>query len=883
MASGNGWAPDPFPRPSTDEHGQPRKAMTSYGQPRSKTASCKECKRLKLKCSRTWPCAACVKRGCGHLCPDGVLKESRNKTKEIAQLTERVKQLEAALRRAGLDPATAVQSPAGTAHHSVSPGSSGTSQRAGSDADQQLALLTLKGEDESTFHGFSAAGSAFLEDAEAYDAYTSSSEDLSDTEALPPRQQRAVNHPSAFPLAGGFEIKYLRSLLPPRAQGEAFVKSFFDRVACCLMPMREDHAFSTYVVPAYDATEANAVHPHRLALLFAIMSIGALFMPNARDPRRDAHRYHCISQACIASSRFMTHTTLASVLTLMLSSRYYHCTHRNPADHSWPIVGLAVRLSLAMGLHRDGKLWGLEGVELEQRRAMWYECMFFDRAQALLLGRPYAIADSQFDTLPPSFDSLGSSSHIDFFQAKCKLTKFMGKVGDEVHGVNNATYETVTALSAEWQQLKSELPETLSHDAVFESAMQQVIAPTRDQAIQQHFTTVMYAETLISLHKSHFAQALLNNPDEPLESKYAASVVAVIVTACRDIITTVKSALDSYEALASRFMFAFHVFNAGICLALLLIRSPGSLLARFAWDLLCLGISNLLREAPHDMPTREFLPRLHKLRLTARTKLQEYQANRASSGTSTPSASHLQPMSSSDSKSAQEGDEAKYLSHGPKLARKVSSPHHLQSQHGGQRSGTGSPARLAYSASVSADNNEAEYKEISDSFAALSSHKSLLGIDQSILEKLFRADPTILARPTFRPALDSSPVEILPEVPEPIVSASDELAGNDFAPPDAPSWRDPFDTSGFATSLPAAPEIDESYFNFASYDQPSNAESGIGKGQFDLDSLMALLDDPAAANTQTGMQGVEVPFAHVRQDSRTRSNAFDDILRSIAS
>ncbi|CAO1623746.1 unnamed protein product [Sympodiomycopsis kandeliae] len=37
--------------------------------------SCAECRRLKLRCSRTWPCTSCIKRHCAALCPDGVMKK----------------------------------------------------------------------------------------------------------------------------------------------------------------------------------------------------------------------------------------------------------------------------------------------------------------------------------------------------------------------------------------------------------------------------------------------------------------------------------------------------------------------------------------------------------------------------------------------------------------------------------------------------------------------------------------------------------------------------------------------------------------------------------------------------------------------------------------
>ncbi|KAL0961374.1 hypothetical protein HGRIS_006329 [Hohenbuehelia grisea] len=72
-----------------------------------KTLSCMECRRLKLKCDRIFPCQSCCKRGCAEICPEGALTSGRGSRfilantehlhEKITQLQERVRQLEEAL------------------------------------------------------------------------------------------------------------------------------------------------------------------------------------------------------------------------------------------------------------------------------------------------------------------------------------------------------------------------------------------------------------------------------------------------------------------------------------------------------------------------------------------------------------------------------------------------------------------------------------------------------------------------------------------------------------------------------------------------------------------------------------------------------------------
>ncbi|POY70520.1 hypothetical protein BMF94_6434 [Rhodotorula taiwanensis] len=80
----------PFP---TNKRSRRTSSSEPSARPRSRAVSCRECVRLKLKvrsnagtsggpsadcssspqCSREWPCASCVRRGCAQVCPDGEL------------------------------------------------------------------------------------------------------------------------------------------------------------------------------------------------------------------------------------------------------------------------------------------------------------------------------------------------------------------------------------------------------------------------------------------------------------------------------------------------------------------------------------------------------------------------------------------------------------------------------------------------------------------------------------------------------------------------------------------------------------------------------------------------------------------------------------------
>jgi len=77
---------------------------------RNAALSCAECRRLKLRCSRIFPCASCVKKGCAAICPKGSLTTGKGNRfilantevlhDKIGVLSTRVRQLEDALAEA---------------------------------------------------------------------------------------------------------------------------------------------------------------------------------------------------------------------------------------------------------------------------------------------------------------------------------------------------------------------------------------------------------------------------------------------------------------------------------------------------------------------------------------------------------------------------------------------------------------------------------------------------------------------------------------------------------------------------------------------------------------------------------------------------------------
>jgi len=74
-----------------------------------------------------------------------------------------------------------------------------------------------------------------------------------------------------------------------------------------------------------------------------------------------------------------------------------------------------VRLGVELGLHHDPRRQGsvFSSEECELRINLWWIVMIHDRGTSVLLGRPLAIAQEDFDTPPPTVSATVSDHFVD--------------------------------------------------------------------------------------------------------------------------------------------------------------------------------------------------------------------------------------------------------------------------------------------------------------------------------------------------------------------------------------------------------------------------------------------------------------------------------------
>jgi len=361
--------------------------------------SCAECRRLKLKCDRTWPCSSCTKRGCARICPDGTL-QSKVRTKDTSVLLARISELENLLQRK--EHQLRLTSP-----NNRSPDYQSTSQisseypsmgivgspSAPSQDTHVLALIdgigTLNVSDDgrSRFLGLSASSAFFDGDWSDCDSISSTPGTSEDPNETSESQSRFTFH--ALMGRTALEPKQLKTYLPARHEAERLGNVYYSYVFH-LYELLTRTEFSTLLDEMYD-DHRNEICIGRLALLYSIFSLSVLFDPTIQALHPDARKWHDAAETCLRSTDYLSSPSLAVVQAIHAMGTYIMNSRVDGAETFWPILGTAMRLCQSMGLHRDGSNWGLQSSELESRRRTFHEILSLDRLQSLVLGRPYSI------------------------------------------------------------------------------------------------------------------------------------------------------------------------------------------------------------------------------------------------------------------------------------------------------------------------------------------------------------------------------------------------------------------------------------------------------------------------------------------------------------
>ncbi|KAF5338111.1 hypothetical protein D9758_015363 [Tetrapyrgos nigripes] len=300
-------------------------------------------------------------------------------------------------------------------------------------------------------------------------------------------------------------------------------------------------------------------------------------------------------------------------------------------DGAWAVMSLASKVAQGAGMHRDPARWHMDPKTVQRRRTLWWEVMTADVSHSLALGRPPSIllsfVDCEFPTDEEAMISDDGEIGMGFWRMKYTFARdsFMPVI-TAMLTAKSPSYATVMNLDRKVREMT--LPAGFKPYVKLEEDGEEVYHNShlsiRDFYASQHRTV-----TMLYLHRSYFAHALLTSPKNPLFSPFAPSVLAAY-RAASVIIRAAVHLFDRCPKLAGRVWFLFyHVFSAAVTVGTVVRRSPHSTITPNALMDLGLAVDLFGKCANESHRTKIAYLVLKKLKEKAERSFAEFKKNRA--------------------------------------------------------------------------------------------------------------------------------------------------------------------------------------------------------------------------------------------------------------
>ncbi|TCD70534.1 hypothetical protein EIP91_002880 [Steccherinum ochraceum] len=586
---------------------------------RKRPLSCGECRRLKLKCDRVFPCQSCCKRGCAEICPDGaltggkgsrfILANTEQLHDKIKSMSERIRQLEEALRN--------VQSQLSPNEHPL--------------LAQELLLIKKSPElfgVEQQLNATSADIQCVRDDAAAIIGRSGSASSSREPEPSPPNRGDEEHFPEDF-------AQFSRSFPSPWSMSQELNPTMRQRIRDMLPPLSDAqylceqariHAFWQYnidcetflpnLIRSIYNSPLTALLPHRLGLFLMILAIGCKVDVNAHNSgEADAERYHHLARVALCEVPVMDDTSFDAVLALFFMEWYLlmFSDEKKAVEYAWGIMGLMTKLALSIGLHRDAVRSKVIPEELDRRRTLLWDIVAMDARLSLMLRRPPSLNLRHIDAKQPEHElstdtnpTLLYHKWLHDFQLDCIIP-----VAELVASSSEPSYIEILDMDSKIRDF--EVPAALR-------MIDDGVAPAQCKALQQATVACTRETALLQLHRTYFTRAM--NATEGFDvtnSRYSPSTLAVY-TSCCNMIWTLYTLYRWEPELSTRFsQFWTNCFSAAVALTFFTTSAPDCNLVPFALQELD-KVLLLYQDAERKVPfVAKALPALERLVNKSRT------------------------------------------------------------------------------------------------------------------------------------------------------------------------------------------------------------------------------------------------------------------------
>ncbi|KAF2132087.1 hypothetical protein P153DRAFT_284970 [Dothidotthia symphoricarpi CBS 119687] len=237
-------------------------------------------------------------------------------------------------------------------------------------------------------------------------------------------------------------------LLPSRSLADALVSAYFDHVHIFLpvfhrsmFQFRLEATYSRKTEIIKDCTDMGW-----LACLALVFSFGCQQLHEHDPEQADRLRSKYLGFVKTHFRQLLITTSLANVQALVLLNNHHHTAGQKSS--SWLLIGLAARMAITMGMHRDRANMEFDPIERNTRRTVWFSIYVFEKILCNILGRPTGIDDREMCMKLPDAPLLEQKSmSAEFMLHGCELMKLSYSIRQRAYFDSSTAEEQTPTLN----------------------------------------------------------------------------------------------------------------------------------------------------------------------------------------------------------------------------------------------------------------------------------------------------------------------------------------------------------------------------------------------------------------------------------------------------
>ncbi|OOQ83053.1 fungal specific transcription factor domain protein [Penicillium brasilianum] len=343
--------------------------------------------------------------------------------------------------------------------------------------------------------------------------------------------------------------------LPPKEEALSLFKDFFENFNC-MFPLFHEATFMHLVERQYSRDPYEGSGWWASINVVLAISHRLRVMSNLVPQEEDKKAWLYLKNAMgVLTELTMRNTDLLSVQALLGMSLFLQGTP-NPQP-AFFLVAAAIRLSHSIGLHKRGSGFGLNPVEVEQRKRVFWVAYCLDKDICLRSGRPPVQDDDDMNVDLPSEDPPDNVGHVpladgrgkfNLFRSLCEFATIESRVYKKLYSAkaskqsDGELLNTIGELDKELEDWKDNIP----IDYRPEHEIQATHGPLLIHVVVLHFAYYNCLTTIhrMSVHHGYWTSRLSNYAIQglnarPLNPRVFLSAV-LCVTAARASINLIK-------------------------------------------------------------------------------------------------------------------------------------------------------------------------------------------------------------------------------------------------------------------------------------------------------------------------------------------------------